>query len=392
MTGVLLRADTVKAAGIIRPLRIAEISRIGCKCVGFNRLPIGIGNIRTGINHHCLPAGPVDIKTELICLHAEAAIGRLCLWQPKRNRNAGIRSKAAPTCSSRQIIRGHIVIVEEIIQIRARSVAIKKDARACFQNQKMNRFEVAKSMMGVLFYENNTAVSCIGSALGADKKINLEGRIYVIVHVAQAAWPSGQGRPADVRGDGLYLAGGLSMAGSAGNLWAVEFSIYPMAALVSGWTVGRVAGGAGAEGPRQVAISGYQPRQSASGCEQPRWRPTKSSHWAHQGRSEYQGQCLGGQSWASRELESSSGTACRCKRRAISGPPQVAWHDYRGRQGLRQRRIPGAVAALGEPFLYPATLQPTQTCRLASRSLQETAQGGKLIPTVETLSQNWDTL
>ena len=241
-------------------------------------------------------------------------------------------------------------------------------------------------MITVLTNENISAVSSIGSALGADKKINLECWIFVIVHVAQTTWPSAQGRPADVRGDGLYPAGGLSVAGSAGSLRALEFSLYPLAALVSGRTVGTVAGSAGTEGRRQAAVSGCQPRQGASGCQQPCGRAAKSGHWAHQGRLEHQDQCLGGRTGASRELEFGPGTARRCERRAIGGATQAARHDHRGRQGLRQRWVPGAVAALGEPFLHSTALQPAQACKLASRSLPKTAQGGKLIPTVETLS------
>lgn len=87
--------------------------------------------------------------------------------------------------------------------------------RACFQNRKCNFLKSETSMIAVLTNENISAVSRIGSALGADKKINLGGRIYVIVHAAKTAWPATQGRPADVRGDDLYPAGGLYMAGSA---------------------------------------------------------------------------------------------------------------------------------------------------------------------------------
>ncbi len=51
-------------------------------------------------------------------------------------------------------------------------------------------------MIAALTNENNIAVSGVGSALGADKKINLEGGIFVIVHVAQTTWSAAQGRPA----------------------------------------------------------------------------------------------------------------------------------------------------------------------------------------------------
>src|ERR1700722_5170772 len=170
--------------------------------------------------------------------------------------------------------------------------------RACFQNQNCNFVKPETSILLGLTDENNTAVSRIGSALGADKKINLAGRIYVIVHATKTTGASTQGRPADVRGDGLYPTGGLSVAGSAAHLRPMEFGLHPLAALVSGRPVGKVACGAGAGGRRQAAVSGCQPRQSASGCEQPRWRPAKSGHRAHQGRTEYQDHCLGGRTWS----------------------------------------------------------------------------------------------
>src|SRR6266700_568457 len=245
-------------------------------------------------------------------------------------------------------------------------------------------------MITVLTNENDIAVSRIGSALEADKKINLAGWIFVIVHVAKAMWSSPQGRPADVRGDALYPACGLSLAGFAGHLRAVEFSLYSLAALVSGRTVGTVAGGAGAEGQRQAAVSGCQSRQGTSGWEQPRWRPAKSGHWTHQGRSEHQDQCLGGRLWASCKLEFGSGTARRCERGPSGSAPRVARHDHGRRQGLRQRWIPRAVGSLGESFMHSAAQQPPQACTLASWSLPKTTQGGKPIPTVETLPQSWD--
>jgi len=247
-------------------------------------------------------------------------------------------------------------------------------------------------MLTVLTNENNCSVSRVGSALGADKKINLAGRIFVIVCAAKAARSSAQRRPADVRSDGLYPASGLPLAGSAYPLRTLEFSLHPLAALVSGRTVGTVAGGAGAESRRQAAVFGCQSRQGASGWEQPRWRPAKSGHGTHQGRSEYQAERLGGRRRTSCQFELGSRTARRCERGAIGRAPQVARHDHGGRQGLRQRRLPRAVGALGKPFLHSAAQQPAQAVTLASRVLPEATQGGELIPTVETLSQSWHTL
>ena len=115
-------------------------------------------------------------------------------------------------------------------------------------------------------------------------------------------------------------------------------------------------------------------------------------HWTHQRWAEHQDQCVGGRARTSGEFELGPRTARRCVRRADCGTSAIAWYDYGGRQGLRQRWFSRAVAALGQSPLHSTSLQPTQTCGLASWSLQETAQGGKLVSTIETLSQNWDSL
>ncbi len=79
---LLRRAEAVEPVGIIRPLRIAEIGRVGRKRVGLNRLPIGIGQIRAGFHHYRLPAGPIDVETEF--MRAGAGSGRQHLRSPKR--------------------------------------------------------------------------------------------------------------------------------------------------------------------------------------------------------------------------------------------------------------------------------------------------------------------
>src|SRR5581483_8351767 len=81
-------------------------------------------------------------------------------------------------------------------------------------------------------HANSHAVSGVGSALGADKKINLECGIFFIVHVATTTRATTQRRSADVRGDGLCTAHSSSMAGSTRALWAMEFSLYPLASVV----------------------------------------------------------------------------------------------------------------------------------------------------------------
>ena len=78
----LRRADAIETGGIIRPLRIAEITRVAGGSVGCYRRPDGIGQVRTGFNHHQLTAGPVDVEAKSVRLHTEVAVAKLNLWQP----------------------------------------------------------------------------------------------------------------------------------------------------------------------------------------------------------------------------------------------------------------------------------------------------------------------
>ena len=247
-------------------------------------------------------------------------------------------------------------------------------------------------MRMVLTNENIFTVSRVGSALEAGKKINLALQISVNVHVAEASRTTAQGRPADVRGDGLHVAGRLPLARSSSHLWAVEFRLHSLAALGSVRTVGEVAAGVGAESSRPTAVCRHQPHQGASGCQQSRWWPTKSGNGAYQGRPEHQTQRLGGQSRTARQFVLGTGTSGRCKYRAKRAAPAVAKNDDRCRQGLRQRRVPGAVAALGQPGLHSTPLQPAPARQLAPRPLPQATQGRELIPTRETLPESWDTL
>src|ERR1700678_510134 len=125
----------------------------------------------------------------------------------------------------------------------------------------MNELEMSTVNYNSSFNENILTVSFVGSALGADKKINLASRIFFIVigDTPAAARPSTQGRPADVRSYGLHLAHGQSLARLAGSLWAVEFGLYAVAALVSARPVATPLGRAGAPGARQATLSGRQP-------------------------------------------------------------------------------------------------------------------------------------
>jgi transposase len=107
----------------------------------------------------------------------------------------------------------------------------------------MNTFRVNSVYQCSSFYENILAVSFVGSALGADKKVNLAVGIYVIVDAAKTAWSSAQGRPVNVRGDGFHLAHGYSLARFGRPIWTVELGLHSLASLVSGRTLDEVAGG-----------------------------------------------------------------------------------------------------------------------------------------------------
>ena len=240
-------------------------------------------------------------------------------------------------------------------------------------------------MRPVLTNEKNCSVSRIGSALEADKKINLAIKISVNVEVAEASRATAQERSVDVRRDGLYPASGLSLARSASHLWTLELCLYTLAPLVSGRTVGQIITGVGAEGSRPIALPGCQPYQGTSGCEQPRWRPTKSGHWADQGRFEHQAQRMGGRARTSDQFESGGWTSRRSNRGTGFPATVIARNGHGCRQSLRQRRLSGTVAAMGKPPLYPASVQSPSASQLAPRPLSQTTQGRELIPTLETL-------
>jgi len=247
-------------------------------------------------------------------------------------------------------------------------------------------------MKTVLTNENTFTVSHIGSALEADKKINLALKISVIVHASEAARPTAQRRSANVRGDGIYPTSGVSMARPACHLWTVEFGLYPVAALVCGWAVGQIVKRAGTQRARQIEVFGCQPYQGASGCEQSCWRPAKSSHWTHQGWVEHQAECLGGGLRPRGQFELGTRAAGRCHRRPSGCVARVARHDYRGRQRLRQRRLSCRVAASWQSPVHSAALQSARASQLAARSLPKAAQGRELIPALEALPQNRDTV
>jgi hypothetical protein len=243
-------------------------------------------------------------------------------------------------------------------------------------------------MKAVLTNEKNCSVCVAGSALETDKKINLAIKISVNVEVVEASRSTAQGRSVNGRGNGLYPASGLSLARPAGHLRILELCLYPLASLVSGGIMGQIAASVGPEGARPTALPGCQPYQGASGCQQSRWRPTKSSHWPHQGRSEYQAQRLGGRARTSDQSQSGGRTGRRGNHGASIGATGVEGNHHGCRQGIRQRRLSGTVAAMGKPPLHPAPFQSHSSSQLEPRPLSQTSQSRELIPTLKTLSPN----
>jgi hypothetical protein len=185
---------------------------------------------------------------------------------------------------------------------------------------------------------------------------------------------------------------GVSLARSAGTLWFLEFGLYSLAAMVARRTLGQVVASAGPRRAMEVEVLGCQPYQGSSRCEQSSRRSAKSSHWSHQRRSEHQTECMGGWSRTSDQRELGSGTASRCHCRPNIIPPEIARHDHRGRQGIRQRRFSERITALWKPSLYSAATQPTAASKLASRLLQEAPPSRKSISAFETLSESGNAL
>src|SRR5580698_4701720 len=100
-------------------------------------------------------------------------------------------------------------------------------------------------MRSVLTNEKTLPVSPVGSALEADKKINLAVKISVNVEVAEASRATAQGRSVNARSDHLYPASGLSLARPSGHLWALELCLYPVATLVHSGVMGQIVASAG---------------------------------------------------------------------------------------------------------------------------------------------------
>lgn len=66
------RAKAVEAAGIIRPLGIAEIRGAAGERVGCHGRPDAIGQVRAGFHHDGDVSCPGDDETEAVGLHAKA--------------------------------------------------------------------------------------------------------------------------------------------------------------------------------------------------------------------------------------------------------------------------------------------------------------------------------
>src|ERR1700678_2726923 len=116
---------------------------------------------------------------------------------------------------------------------------------------------------GSSFYEKAHTPAPIGSALGADKKINLASWIYVIVHVWPPTWTSAQGRSVGFVGVVFYFAHRDSVARFTDRLWPLDFGLHALAALVPERLVGKVAGRVGPRARLAASLSNYQPCKSA---------------------------------------------------------------------------------------------------------------------------------
>ena len=68
------RTDAVKAPGIIRPLRIAEIERSVGEFEGSEHRPYGAGQIGAGFHHDGDIGRAGDVEPKLIVRHAKAAV------------------------------------------------------------------------------------------------------------------------------------------------------------------------------------------------------------------------------------------------------------------------------------------------------------------------------
>ena len=240
-------------------------------------------------------------------------------------------------------------------------------------------------MKMVLTNENYFTVSHIGSALEADKKINLALKNYVNVHALAASWSTAKRRPINVRGHGLRSAGGLPLARFAGSFWPVEFGLHALATLVPKRPLGAHTGD-----PRQkcrgaAAVCRQQPHQGPSRRKQPRQRPTKPRHWAHQRRTQHQIERMGRWPWASFVFGLGTGTSCRRQGGGIRGMAGLIQHHDGGGQRLRQQRLSRTVATMRKPSVYPLPQPPTRASSVASGLLPLPPPDRKLLSTRQTL-------
>ena len=60
MRSLFLAAHAIEAAGMLRPLRVAERGRAGGNRVGLQRLPIGLEEVGASFHHHGLSVGPLN--------------------------------------------------------------------------------------------------------------------------------------------------------------------------------------------------------------------------------------------------------------------------------------------------------------------------------------------
>ncbi len=230
------------------------------------------------------------------------------------------------------------------------------------------------------------SVSGVGSAVEADKKINLGFTPGVNVHGLATTGAATQRRPADVRGDGLYPAGRLPVARLAGYLWFVELGLHPLATLGPKWPVGTVVGSIGPAGRRPTAVSRQQSHQGASRREQPDRGPTKSRHWPHQGWTQYQVERVGRWSRAGFAFGTGTGTGSRRQGGRVCGMAKRQPHNDGGRQRIRQQCLSRLIATVRKPSVYPFPQSATGTSPVASGLLSPPSPDRKLFSTHQTLS------
>ena len=120
-------AEAVEAAGVIRPLGIAEIERTVGEGDVRQWSPNRAGQIGAGFHHDRKIVCAGDVEAKLIVLHAKAAVADLDQGVPQHSRNTCIGGEYIPAGGALQIIGCRVVVRIENRRISVRSVAQEKD-------------------------------------------------------------------------------------------------------------------------------------------------------------------------------------------------------------------------------------------------------------------------